>query len=60
MDESQESLLFDCKEAMEEIDGIAVAFAGLPAYRATDKAKEFLLEFLQSKSYTTIRNAQAN
>jgi RNA polymerase sigma factor (sigma-70 family) len=55
--ESQESLLFDCKKAMEEIDDIALTFAELPAYKATDKAKAFLLDFLQSESYTTIRNA---
>jgi succinate dehydrogenase flavin-adding protein (antitoxin of CptAB toxin-antitoxin module) len=57
LEESQKNLLFDCQKAMEEIDDIALAFARLPAYKATDKAKEFILDFLQSESYTIIQNA---
>jgi len=58
LEESQEILLFDCTEAMEEIDGIANVFSDLPAYKATDNARAFLTNFLQSESYRKIENAK--
>lgn len=52
--EISDQTLMSCKDAMEDIDDIALVFTSLPAYRATPRARKFLDDFLRSDPYTMI------
>ena len=44
-------------DAMEQIDDASLAFSTFPAYRATETARKFLADFLQSDCYALIAKA---
>lgn len=47
----------EVKEAMEEIDGISQEFAFCKSYQSPESIRKFIREFLDSDSYSVIRNA---
>ncbi len=47
----------EVKEAMEEIDGISQEFAFCKSYQSPESIRNFIREFLDSDSYSVIRNA---
>lgn len=51
----RQGLLDDCTDAMEEIDHLSLIFNSMPLYRATEKAKMFLRDFLKSDCCSLVR-----
>lgn len=56
--EDSQDQLYTYVDAMEQIDDLSLVFQNLPAYRPTQKMKEFLLNFLKSDMFKTVRDTQ--
>lgn len=50
-------LMIDFVNAMDNIDDISSIFSTFPSYKSTEKAKEFLVHFLDSEPYNFVINS---
>lgn len=56
-DEIPRQTLLDIKEAMEEIDDLAQHFSFARLYATPDQTRQFLMDFLQSATFSAVRKA---
>lgn len=49
----------DCRDAMEELDGLSQIFGRLPAYQSPEHITEWIRRLMDSGSFTTIMNGKA-
>lgn len=52
-----EEILISCKNAMEQIDDLSLAFSGMPHYRTPENARTFFLKLLEMDCYKLIEKA---
>lgn len=53
----QQDLMENFVSKMDEIDNLSLIFSSFPTYRATDKARQFLDDFLKSDRFAFVQNA---
>ena len=49
-----EELLISCKNAMEQIDDLSLAFSSMPHYRTPENARTFFMKLLKTDCYKII------